>query len=292
MQERSDRLDFYIRDQSERPPLTEPHRHDYFQIQVNLAGDTVQHIGGAVRPFTRGMLAFILPHRLHMIPHPPGGRFVVVNFSQAFLRRDLLCDPLDLEDVPLAEAPELAPFRFQEYQDFTVPEAEMPELLVLLEKMRTTNRQRGLGSAELLRGCLLQLIGGACLRHEDALRALGGMDAQRAGRRDALKRVRTYIAAHLGDPALSQAGAAQAAFLSPNYLAHLLRKETGRTFTDLVLERRMALAQSLLAGTGRRIGDIAHACGFADEAYFSRRFRLRFGVSPRGYRSAVHPINA
>ncbi|KAF1061550.1 MAG: hypothetical protein GAK45_02191 [Pseudomonas citronellolis] len=36
MQQRSDRMDFYVRDQDARPALTAPHRHDYFQIQINL----------------------------------------------------------------------------------------------------------------------------------------------------------------------------------------------------------------------------------------------------------------
>ena len=95
MQQRSDRMDFYIRDKSARPALTAPHRHEYFQIQINLGGDTVQHIGGAVRPFPRNTLAFILPHRLHVIPHPEDGNFVLINFSQEFLLQHLQCDPME-----------------------------------------------------------------------------------------------------------------------------------------------------------------------------------------------------
>lgn len=287
MQERSDRLDFYIRDQTERPALTAPHRHDYFQIQANLGGDTVQQIGGAVREFRRGMLAFVLPHRLHRIPHPDGGRFMVLNFSQAFLRRDLAYDPLDLEDVPLAEAPELAPFRFQEYLDFAWPADDAEGLSGLLERMRALDRARGFGAVEVLRGCLLQLIGTVCLHHQEALQALGRRGAQRTGRRDALARVRAYVAAHLADPSLCLAGAAAAAFLSPNYLAHLLRKETGRSFTETVLDQRMAVARSLLAGSAMRIGAVAQASGFGDEAYFSRRFRQRYGLSPRDWRRGL-----
>jgi len=32
---------------------------------------------------------------------------------------------------------------------------------------------------------------------------------------------------------------------------------------------------------------VAHAAGFADEAYFSRRFRQLEGVSPTGYRERL-----
>ncbi|AHV94544.1 helix-turn-helix transcriptional regulator [Bordetella holmesii] len=280
MRERSDRLDFYIRTQDARPALEDMHRHDYFQIQINLGGDTVQQIGGTTRPFVKGMMAFILPHRLHRIPHPPDGRFMVINVSQEFLLPGLQCDPLDLEDVPLSQAPELAPFRFQESLDFSVSAEELPELESLLARMLHVDRERGFGSAAVLRGGLLQLIGQTCMRHASALQA--GLPRQ--GRRQALARVSAHIEARLDQADLSLNSAAAAAFLSPSHLAHLLRKTLDRSFTEWVLERRMTRAKALLLTSDKRITEVAHACGFADEAYFSRRFRQSVGMSPRQFR--------
>lgn len=286
MPERSDRLDFYIRDQTTRPAITEAHRHDYFQIQINLGGDTVQRIGGATRPFPRGAVAFILPYRLHLIPHPPESRFVVINFAQQFLRADLEDDPLDLEDVSIHRAVELAPFRFQEYLDFVLSDADLDEVRHLLDRMLETDATRGFGATALLRGYLLQLIGIVCARHAEPLLRLADSEKQRSGRRDALARVMRYVRAQIASDDLSLTSAAAAAFLSPNYLAHLIKKETGRTFTELVTDRRIALAQSLLVHSTKRVGEIAQRVGFRDEAYFSRRFRRATGMSPSDYRSA------
>ncbi|VWD59950.1 response regulator receiver protein [Burkholderia lata] len=286
MPERSDRLDFYIRDQASRQAITEPHRHAYFQIQFNLGGDTEQRIGGVTRPFPRGALAFVLPHREHLIPHPEGAHFIVINFSQAFLRADLDVDPLDLEDVPAHRFPELTPFRFQEHLDFILTGDTYDEARRLALCMLDTDRVRTFGSTTLLRGYLLQLIGLVCTQYAGALDKLAQRGAQRAGRRDALARVLRHVRANLTREDLTLAATAEAAFLSPNYLAHLVRKETGSTFTDLVTERRIALAQSLLAHTSRRIADIARSVGFRDEGYFARRFRARVGVSPKAYRDA------
>ncbi|NIE88341.1 helix-turn-helix transcriptional regulator [Burkholderia sp. Cy-647] len=287
MPERSDRLDFYIRDQTTRQPITEPHRHAYFQIQFNLGGDTQQRIGGVTRPFPRGALAFILPFREHLIPHPPGAHFIVINFSQQFLRSDLDVDPLDLDDVPVQRVPELAPFRFQERLDYILTGDAFEDARRLAQRMLDVNRERSFGSVTLLRGYLLQLIGLVSTQYAGALGKLAqSHGAQKAGRRDALARVMRHIRANLTSGELTLTGTAEAAFLSPNYLAHLIRKETGSTFTELVTERRIALAQSLLAHTTRRIADIAHDVGFRDEGYFSRRFRACVGMSPKDYREA------
>ncbi|MCS6510401.1 AraC family transcriptional regulator [Burkholderia thailandensis] len=292
MPERSDRLDFYIRDEATRRAITEPHRHAYFQIQFNLGGDTEQQIGGVTRAFPRGALAFVLPYREHLIAHPPGAHFVVINFSQTFLRADLDVDPLDLEDVSAQRAPELAPFRFQEHIDFILTGAAFDDARRLAQRMLEADRARTFGSAPLLRGYLLQLIGLVCTQYAGPLTKLAQSGAHRTGRRDAFARVLRHVRANLTNDALTLAGTARAAFLSPNYLAHLIRKETGSTFTELVTERRIALAQSLLAHTTRRIADIAHAVGFRDEGYFSRRFRACVGVSPKDYREANGALDA
>jgi YesN/AraC family two-component response regulator len=112
------------------------------------------------------------------------------------------------------------------------------------------------------------------------------LSLQRNGKtsqRDALQRVVRYVRDNLDKP-LSLTDAAAAAFLSPNYLANLLRKETDRTFTDLVTERRMERAKELLSSTSLLVRDVAHQCGFTDEAYFNRRFRQWVGTTPRNFR--------
>lgn len=285
MVERSSHLDFDMRDQSLRTPLTQLHKHEYFQIQINLAGSTQHLISGVTRPFPPRTLSFVLPHRMHLVPHPPGTRWLVINFSQRFLRPDLDVDPLDLEDVPMAMAPELAPFQFQEHLDFTFDEPGFAQVLQLLDTMQQANASRRLASLACIRGCLLQLLALTCQRWEPQLLALANTQAQQSRRSAALAQVLRFLRDHLAhDPTL--ADAAQAVCLSPNYLAHLIKKETGKTFIELLTERRLTLAQELLMGTGLRVSEIARRCGFADEAYFARRFRQWHGCSPRAWREA------
>jgi len=283
MQERANHLDFDVRFEGARDVLARPHRHEYFQIQASIHGGSQQVIGGAVRPFTAGHLSFVLPYRVHVVPHPPGARYAIVNFDQGFLWPELAVEALDLEEVPALRHPELAPFLFQESMDFHFGEADFARILRWLEELAELNRERRFGAASAIRGILMQLIALACDRHEPQLLAQAALQGGRSSGRDALQRVMRYVREHLGEE-MSLNDAAAAAMLSPNYLAHLLKKQTQRTFTELVTERRLERAKELLVTSNARIADIARQCGFGDAVYFSRRFRLRNGVTPRQFR--------
>lgn len=282
--ERAMGQDFGIHDERSVTRIGEAHRHEYFQIQLNLDGSTQHHIGATVRPFEPGSLSFVLPYRVHRVPHPAGSRFYVLSFNQRMLRPELDVDPLDLEDVALERAPELAPFRFQEFMDFRLAGAELAFAEQACLRMAEENANRRFCSMEIIRAHLLLLIGTVCRRYERALIELAASQAQRRSRRDALSRVIRHVRENLAQR-ITLSDAAAAADLSPNYLAHLLKKETGKTFTDLVTERRMEKAQELLAHTTLRISEVAEAVGFEDEAYFARRFRQCFKLAPRDYRN-------
>ncbi len=72
--------------------------------------------------------------------------------------------------------------------------------------------------------------------------------------------------------------------LSPSRLAHLFQEQTGQTLRAFAEERRMAHARQLLRLTALPIAAIAAECGFDSAFYFTNRFRLVAGMSPRAYR--------
>jgi AraC-like DNA-binding protein len=283
--ERSAAAGFAIHDQSVPSRIGDAHRHEYFQLQLNLAGSAVQHIGASVRALPPGGLGFVAPYRVHRVVRPAGARFYVINFEQRYLRPELDIDPLDLDDMPIERAPELVPFLYQEFMDFRLVGSERAAAEAACAEMMTESRGERVCSNEVIRARMLLLLAMVCRRHARELTRVAATQPQRKSRRDALSRVLRYCRDHL-DRRIALADAAAAAELSPNYLAHLLKKETGKGFVELLTERRMEKARELLAHTQTRIGEIAAAVGFDDEAYFARRFRQCVGQSPRDYRRA------
>ena len=97
-----------------------------------------------------------------------------------------------------------------------------------------------------------------------------------------------HIAAHFQDPELSLEVVARCQGISPRYLQQLMTS-SGTSFTERVNELRLQRAFALLnepQGAARRISDIALEVGFSDISHFNRLFRARFGICPRGVRSA------
>jgi AraC-like DNA-binding protein len=84
----------------------------------------------------------------------------------------------------------------------------------------------------------------------------------------------------------SAADVARRLGLSTRYVQDLLQ-ESGQSFTERVLERRLQHARLMLTserGDRLKISDIALACGFSEVSYFNQCFRRRFGETPTACR--------
>ena len=77
--------------------------------------------------------------------------------------------------------------------------------------------------------------------------------------------------------------------LTPGHLTTVVRRRTGRTVQEWIIERRMAEARRLLVETDLAIQEVARQVGIADPGYFSRLFRRTYGTSPRDWRGRRRP---
>jgi AraC-like DNA-binding protein len=110
--------------------------------------------------------------------------------------------------------------------------------------------------------------------------------AGRAVRAARLAALKTDIARHLADPALSVAALAARHGISVRYV-HKLFEDDGRTYSQVVLDARLDHALRQLRDPCcalRTVSAIAGAAGFGDLSYFNRTFRRRYGMTPSASR--------
>jgi AraC family transcriptional regulator, transcriptional activator of pobA len=107
-------------------------------------------------------------------------------------------------------------------------------------------------------------------------------DLKRSGE-PLLAEVFTVIDRRLAEP-LSLRDVAHELGMTPGHLTTVVRRRTGRTVQEWIIERRMAEARSLLSDTELPVSEIARRIGMSDPGYFSRLFRRTHGASPRQWR--------
>jgi AraC-like DNA-binding protein len=94
----------------------------------------------------------------------------------------------------------------------------------------------------------------------------------------------------IADRGLSAVTVGQRLGITARYV-HLLLEDTGRSFSQLVLAKRLERAAGLLRAQEqptRKISEIASTCGFGDLSYFNRVFRKRYGRTPSEFRKAAN----
>lgn len=96
-----------------------------------------------------------------------------------------------------------------------------------------------------------------------------------------------YIEAHFCDASLDVGAVCAVCFVSPSSLQRAFLQQFGITPKQYVIRLRMNRALQLLSETDASVREIANACGFADEKYFSRAFKNRYGYPPSQLRSYI-----
>lgn len=92
-----------------------------------------------------------------------------------------------------------------------------------------------------------------------------------------------YVRAHVTEGLVLE-NVAAVFYVSPNYLSTLIRKETGITYRQHVINAKLAVAKQMLADTRMRVEDIAYAIGYENYISFYNVFRKMENMSPTEYR--------
>jgi two-component system response regulator YesN len=82
---------------------------------------------------------------------------------------------------------------------------------------------------------------------------------------------------------------ARTAGVSSGHLSEHMKERTGRSFVELLRDLRVEKACQRLAETEDTLSEIALACGFCDQSYFTRVFHDARGMTPRQYRTSSRP---
>jgi AraC-like DNA-binding protein len=165
-----------------------------------------------------------------------------------------------------------------ETEHFCIPPLDRPRWIERFHLLERELRTRPLGYEEAARSLLTLLL-------TDIARIAFRQDHSfLLPSRTLLTQVFRFIDVHFRD-AISLREVAAAVGHAPAYLTDLVRRETGRTVLEWIVERRMAEARYLLRETNQTIQQIAESVGYAHTGHFINQFKRLHGMTPSTWRS-------
>lgn len=254
------------------------HTHNYVEVIYMCEGHTTHVINDDTVTLQKGELLFLNQHATQEIL-PAGKGDIAINFIilpeffDQSLRmigeeenqiRDFIVGCLRSEEDTIS------------YLHFKV--ADILPIQNLVENLVWTiqhNQQNKRSINQITMGLLfLQLM-----NHTDKVIIGEGHKEQ-----EVLLQVLRFIEEHYREGELSDL--AKELHYDLYWLSRLIKKRTGKTYTELVQAKRLSQAAYFLSETGLKVVEISMRVGYDNLSYFHRIFRAKYGVSPRQYRVA------
>ncbi len=250
------------------------HRHDYVEMIYMCSGQTDHLINGREICLRQGELLLLSQSATHEVRRASEGD-IALNF---IILPDFFSTTLSVlgeEETPLrrflvdclcGKNSDPAYLYFQ--VSHVKPLQNLVENLIWALLWETSNRRKV--SQITMATLFLQLMG--------SVENLMTEDREEAAVFKVLRYVETeYTRGSLSD-------LAQLLHYDVCWLSREIKRKTGKTYTQIVQDKRLAQAAFLLKNTDRNVSDISMAVGYENVSYFHRIFFNAFGKSPKQYR--------
>lgn len=253
------------------------HRHNYVEIIYMCSGQTEHMINGEM-PLTlsTGELLFLNQHVSHAIKRAEWND-IAVNFIVMPEFFDFVLEIIGSDHILgqfllncLRQSSGYADFLHFKVADVKRVQNQMENLVLGMFEPDSGSRLVNQVSMSLL---FLLLLG-----HIDRLNTAGPGRASHALVLDALQSIQDHYQSVTLSTVADKHGVSLA------YVSRLIKEATGKSFKELLMEKRLSKAEQLLMGTALPAADIIAAVGYENTSYFYRIFRERYGLSPREYR--------
>ena len=250
------------------------HTHDYVEMVYMCKGETTHRVNGTEIALREGELLMLGQHARQSIA-PAGEGDVAVNIivRPAFFSGTLPF--LGEEETPLRRFLVSCLMGQSEAGYLLFRVAEVLPIQNLIENLLYTLTEEIPNRRGILQSTM-GLLFAQLLNHTEALQF-------ETAEQNAVLSVLRCIEEHYADGSLSEI--ASSLHYDLPYLSRLVRKTTGKNYTELLQEKRLSQAAWLLRNTDRRVDEIARVVGYENISYFHRLFAARFGQSPKKYRN-------
>lgn len=252
------------------------HTHNYVEVIYMCSGHTRHIVNGNEVLLEQGELLFLNQHAVQEID-PAGLDDIAINF--------IILPEFFNEALHMMEKEENMLRRFvidclrgdsqsAAYLHFKV--AEVLPIQNLVENLIWTLYHK-MPNKRSMNQITMGLLFLQLMNYIDCVETDGDDESDRL-----ILRVLGYIEEHYRDGELSEL--ADELHYDLSWISRQIKRHTGKTYTQLVQEKRLSQAAYLLTTTTMSVMDIGLSAGYENMSYFHRIFQKKYGMTPRRYR--------
>ena len=225
------------------------HKHDVWEIELNLSGSGINNVEGQAVSFSEGTLICLPPKFSH-------GKKADTSFKDTFIH----CKTLNIPNT----------------NSYTLINDDDGRIRALYSVLYDTFKKEAPNYKEISEQLFLALE-----------QMIIGKLANTIGD-TRVENLKGTIADNFNDPDFSVKDLYKKSGYCDDHLRRLFRKETGMSMLEYLTELRINHAKRLLSENHLfhySIAEIGAMCGFYDISYFSRVFKKKTGLAPSEFKA-------
>jgi AraC family transcriptional regulator, transcriptional activator of pobA len=257
---------------------TQIFRSDTFSVSLFIEGKADYKIGMQEYRMAAGSFYFMSPQQLRYYKKLEPWKGYVLLFSEEFMQ---LFSKINIyKEYPF--------FQLDAHVQLQLDTTQITELTTLLEKIHLYYNSHDPEKLKFIYHYLSLVLlqakvwyaqqQGLNPTHEKVVSLAKAFD-------ELLEKHFFDIATQKADKIFAVSDFAEKLNVSTNYLSDTIKKETGKTPTQIIKERTVLEAKSLLRSTDLSVSEIAYFLLFDDPSYFAKYFKTATGVSPSDFKT-------
>ncbi|WP_160137851.1 AraC family transcriptional regulator [Chryseobacterium sp. c4a] len=256
----------------------EYHNHNFYELIIIENGNGSHHLNGITFPYQKGDVFLLRPSDAHEFTIKSKTRFIYIKFTEEYIWKNFLMNKRNELKKMLQLLMEDRSFI---YESVIKSETDKEHLLqlsgILLHEFSHKDLYNKEITADLFSGILTILI-----RNTMSNTTNQKWVSKNISRID---RILYYINVNFLDTdRMKIDNMAKEFMLSPNYISNYIKKETGFSIQQHIIQYKVKTAEKLLLQSHYNISEIADKLGFNDVSHFNKIFKIYRSQSPSAFK--------
>ncbi|MGN7707655.1 AraC family transcriptional regulator [Chryseobacterium sp. D764] len=256
----------------------EYHNHNFYELIIIESGKGLHHLNNITFPYKKGDVFLLRPSDGHEFSITNKTRFIYIKFTEQYIWENLLSNKKNELKKVVQLMMEDHSFVYESVIKCKTDREHLLQLArILLYEFSHKNTYNKEISSDLFSAIITILI-----RNTMSNITAKNWITQNLSR---IERILYYININaLDGDKMKIENLAREFMLSPNYISIYIKKQTGFSIQQHVMQHKMKTAEKLLLQSHYNISEISDKLGFNDASHFNKIFKGYKEVSPSEFK--------